>query len=243
VVIRLAPLPNRQGALVYDLRYDPMPLLKLSAQQLAERMVWQPRSAERIPFPVKALRFNRCPAVAPISVLDAASQERLRINVSAIDKHRRTLEQNPEFVQRVSKIYGTQALKPEQSSLMGDEHRVDGQLYDGFLDDSDKQQLAHVRTTSPGILSDIIGAFHDDRLNVLLPLYKARNYPESLTNEERRAWEAFCTVRLLDGGSKSRLAKYFSHLEALANIVQIPEQQYVLEELKLYGESIMPAEQ
>jgi len=39
------------------------------------------------------------------------------------------------------------------------------------------------------------------------------------------------------------LAKYFERLQALATSPGITQnQQYLLEELKLYGESIMPAE-
>lgn len=228
---------------MYDLRYDPTPFVSLPAKELAKRMAWQPRSVEREPFPVKALRYNRCPAIAPNSVLDTASRERLHLDMQAVEKHRRILEENPEFATRVSEAYAAQDTKPEQSSLMGSEHRVDGQLYDGFLSNEDKKQLGRVRSAAPQELSSLAGSFRDDRLNTLLPLYKARNYPEALTSDERAAWEKFCTARLLDGGPKSRLAKYFGRLEALAKTTLTPEQQYLVEELKLYGESIMPSEQ
>ena len=242
IVQRLVNLPNRQGALVYDLRHDPTPLLTLPVKELVKRMAWQPRSAEREIFPVKALRYNRCPAVAPVNVLDPDSQARLQLDMDKIEQHRRVLEAAPDFAQHVMEAYESSGPKPQQSSLVADEHRVDGQLYDGFIDNGDKKLLAKVRKTKPDELSALAAEFHDNRLKTLLPLYKARNYPESLTSEERANWETFCTQRLVDGGPKSRLAKYFERLQALAATNVTQDQQYLLQELQLYGESIMPAE-
>lgn len=243
VVIRIAPLSNRQGALVYDLRHDPAPLVGLSVKELTKRMAWQPRKSEHVPFPVKALRYNRCPAIAPVSVLDAASQERLHLDMTQVEKHRRILQDNPDFAAHVNEAYAAQNVKAGQSALMGNEHLVDGQLYDGFLNEGDKGEIKHVRQAAPDELSSFAGKFGDGRLNALLPLYKARNYPENLTSDERAIWETFCATRLLDGGQKSRLAKYFERLQVLMSGSPTPKQQYLLEELKLYGESIMPSEQ
>jgi hypothetical protein len=46
----------------------------------------------------------------------------------------------------------------------------------------------------------------------------------------------------MDGGTSSRLAKYFARIEELSKGKLTGEQQYLLEELRLYGESIMPSE-
>ncbi len=68
VVSVLAPHPNRKDAvLVYDLRHDPAPFLKLSTSQLVEAWRWQ-ANPEALRLPVKTLQFNRCPAVAPLTV-------------------------------------------------------------------------------------------------------------------------------------------------------------------------------
>ena len=51
----------------------------------------------------------------------------------------------------------------------------------------------------------------------------------------------FVRKRLLDGGTSSRLAKYFARLAELAKDDKLTaDQRYLLEELQLYGESIMP---
>jgi len=55
-------------------------------------------------------------------------------------------------------------------------------------------------------------------------------------------WDAFCAQKLFSGGTSSRLARYFQRLEQCAALPQYKNKQFLIEELKLYGESIMPAE-
>jgi exodeoxyribonuclease-1 len=54
----------------------------------------------------------------------------------------------------------------------------------------------------------------------LLPLYKARNFPKSLNEEEQEQWEEFRKLRLLGGGDKSLASKFFHRISELgaANI-------------------------
>ena len=49
------------------------------------------------------------------------------------------------------------------------------------------------------------------------------------------------TEKLFAGDKDSRLAKYFARLQELAKGEVTSEQEYLLEELQLYGESLMPA--
>jgi len=132
-----------------------------------------------------------------------------------------------------------------QLEFASSEQAVDGQLYDGFFDNQDRQAMRVVRAAEPNELGENLHLkFDDPRLVALLPLYKARNFPQALTADERREWDAFRRHRLLDGGNRSRLAKYFMRLqEVLEKGDLTAHQEYLIEELKLYGESIMPAEE
>ena len=76
-----------------------------------------------------------------------------------------------------------------------------------------------------------------------MPLYKARNYPKSLSDDERRAWDEYCQLKLFSGGSESRIAKYFARLVELNAEKLTDEKRYIVEELKLYGEAIVPADE
>ncbi|HEX7368579.1 MAG TPA: hypothetical protein VF261_02890, partial [Candidatus Saccharimonadales bacterium] len=119
------------------------------------------------------------------------------------------------------------------------ESDVDDQVYDGLLDDHDRNLLRAVRAAEPGELADFTGGFHDSRMGQLLPRYKARNYPETLTDEERATWEAFRSRKLMDGGL---LKRYFDQLAECAGNPVYADKQFLLEELQLYGQGLMPAD-
>ncbi len=240
VAVFLADLPNNGGAIVYDLREDPEELAAMDVQEMAKRLSWQPRERDQKPLPIKSLKYNRCPAVAPLKVLDAASQKRIQIDLSAVEAHHQKLSKLPDLIPKLLAAF--QGLESErgQTSLVANEYTVDGQLYSGFFGNDDRAKMRMIRSADPASLGST-QQFGDTRLHVLLPLYKARNFPDILTDEEREAWNKFCSFRLFDGGSKSQLARYFERLETLANAAGLTQnQRYALEELRLYGESLMP---
>lgn len=240
VVVALANHPKKQGALVYDLRYDPDEFAGLSIPDLVEAWRWKKPDEPGVRLPVKTLQFNRCPAVAPLGTLDDGSQKRLSIDLRVITQHHQKLAALPDFADKL-----LQALvimdKKQQAELLRNEQTVDAKLYDGFFEAGDKQMMRAVRAAAPDALSPKQFAFRDGRLSALLPLYKARNFAKSLDADERSAWDAFCQHRLLDGGQRSRLAKFVARLQAVVATSGLTKnQEYILEELKLYAESIMP---
>ncbi len=241
VVVAVAKHPKRQGVLVYDLRHDPTPFAAMSVAELVEAWRWKKHDDPSPRLPVKTLQYNRCPAVAPMGVLDDASIERLKISKDTIQENLSKLKQ-VDLVPRLLEAL-EQLDKQQQTAFLQDELEVDARLYDAFIGDQDKNGCRVVRAASNNELSSLDLKFKDDRLNALLPLYKARNFPKSLTDEERLAWEQFRTRKLLGGKQNSRLAKFFNRLAELAEKTDISERdQYILEELQLYGQSILPAD-
>lgn len=240
IAMQVCPHHKRAGAVyVYDLRFDPADWLGKTAEELAAAWKWKKDSTEPR-LPVKLLQFNRCPAIAPLGVLDDASRERLHINMPEIKAHQALLQKDEQFAERL--CAAADILDGErQSSLFTDESDVDGRVYDGFFATEDKTAMSVVRAAEPAELGTLNLRFRDDRLTAMLPLYKARNYPKLLTSEERETWEKFRVNRLLAGGAHSRMAKYMTRLQqAAADPNLTGHQQYLLEELKLYAESIMP---
>ena len=130
----------------------------------------------------------------------------------------------------------------QQERLLPDEQDVDNQLYDGFFDGQDKNIMQEVRMAKPSELNNFKGRLKDKRLQALLPLYKARNFQGSLTPEENAVWENYRSRRLTASGQDSRLARYFQRIEELSQQKLPTNQQHLLEDLKIYGESIMPSE-
>lgn len=242
--VLLATHPGQDAALVYDLRHDPTPFMAMSVDELVEAWKWKKDStAPRLP--VKTLKYNRCPAVAPLGVIKADdNQERLQLSLKTVEANWRTLQAGQDaFVAKVQQALARldAARQQSQGELLEDDLSVDGRLYDDFFDRHDKLLLQVVRAADPAELAADGFDFHDGRLASLLPLYKARNYPQTLSEEERAAWDGFCQRRLFAGGSQSRTAKYFARLQALS-ATATDKQRYLLEELQLYGESILPAE-
>lgn len=235
----LAPHPKRQAALVFDLRFDPADFENLTPAELVE--LWRFKPGEGVRLPVKTLQFNRCPAIAPLATLDDASEKRLKLAKEQVITRYSQLRQSKlaDNVLAALELLDAEQEKQQKAKIA----EVDAQLYDNFIDNSDKKTIDVVRGADPAELSDAYVTFKDSRLSRLLPLYKARNFPALLSDDERTKWESFKQERLLGGGQNSRLARFFTRLGELAAQPGLTsDQQYLLEELQLYGQSIMPAQ-
>ncbi len=239
VAVRLAANPNAQGSLVYDLRHDPSVFLALSPEELADRWRWTRDEKAPPRLPIKTIQYNRCPAVAPLAVLDAPSQERIGIDPQKIAKHREILRENPHFVDDV--LEALQLLETGRQARFAGEKDPEGQLYDSFIGDEDANLMSVLRAAGPSEIDTIARDFRDERLHKLVLPYKAHNFKQYLTESDRTAWDEYCYERLMAGGAKSRLARYMHRLSELAaSSGGRADKQYLLEELQLYAESIMP---
>ncbi len=243
VAITLTNHPTQKGAVfVYDLRVDPAKWAKKTPKELAEYLAKFKYEENEERLPVKQLQFNRCPAVAPLTVLDEASQKRLKLDLKMVDKNLKSLLSFSDLgknLQEAIKLNEQQ----KQSALIIDIEDVDSQLYDGFFNDDDKDKMQVVRQANQDTLADLHLAFNDGRLEKLLLLYKARQFPKSLSADEQKQWQDYCQHKLLAGGDQSQFAMYINKLNELSVKEDLSDQQrYLLEELKFYAESIMPYE-
>lgn len=240
VVAMFANNPKKQGALVYDLRHDPTEFLDLSPAELVKR--WQYTREEQAPkrLPIKTLQYNRCPAVAPLGVLqEADAMARLQIDLATCQANLKKIAAATEFKQNV--LAALELMDKQQQTEWNTKiQTADEQLYDGFFDNHDGNLLPVIRAAQPDELSQLKSDLHDPRLQALLPLYKARNYPADLSQSERAEWDAFCQERLQSGGERSRLAAFAKRLSELGESTKLTtNQRYLLQELQLYAESIV----
>lgn len=187
VVGKLADHPRRQGVLVFDLRFDPEDYVNLSVEELVT--MWRPTDPDQPRLPIKDILFNRCPAIAPLGVLDEDSQKRIKLS-------KKELESNYLKLKKVRVSFSKKVLlaldeldKRQEEKYSHQETGVDSRLYDGFFGDNDKRLMGTVRSTKPTELSAETVKFSDKRLSQLLPLYKARNYLKLLSSEEVVEWE------------------------------------------------------
>ena len=238
VVVMVTEKPDGSGTLVYDLRMDPDEFKDLAPAELARR--WKAWGDDVPYFPVKELKYNRCPAVAPVEVLEKDDgYEKLQLHKEIIQNHLKKLQKTDDFGDKL--LQALEIMWPkQQAGLMADPQAVDRALYDGFVPDDDRAKMSAVRAAKPEELSDLNLNFKDERLKLLLSLYKARNYPKFLSDSEQKEWDGFRRQKLINGGLAGN---FFKRLEELAKTPGLDGQkQYLLEELNLYAQSITPAD-
>ena len=212
----IAPLAqhpqNTNEVIVYDLATEPTELLSLDAEAIADRMFTPradlPEGIERIPL--RTVRLNRSPALAPMSVLRGVDTTRIGLDVEQCLRHAARVRAIPELANTVRQVYTLQTSGPETPD-------PELAIYSGFLPNADKPLLAQVRGTPPDQLAASAIRFRDPRYASLLFRYRARNWPHTLAPEESTQWREFARQRL-SGGSEATslpLDEYFQTLRVL----------------------------
>ena len=174
-------------------------------------------------FPtVKELCYNKCPAVAPIGVLNKNDGwAKISLTPEKVEENLKILLKHPEFAEQMRTKWENQPEFPpaEEPELA---------LYDGFLNDRDRIKVAAVRNADANRLADFHPDFDDARLPELLLHYKGRNFPESLSESENEKWQAYRRAKL-----QKQAEKFLKELEACQ-----AHDEFVAEELRLYFESL-----
>lgn len=231
VAFPLTSAPN-SNVIVYDLRHDPSQFVNLSQQELSRSLFasWEERRKDGYtPIPVKVLQYNRCPAVAPLGVLEQSDGwSKIQLTLADVEAHKKILLSHPEFAEAIRTVF------EERPEYARSKH-AEAQLYDGFIDGADKVRIEAVRNADAVKLADFQPQFADERLADLLLRYKARNYPLALSEDEVALWEAWRRERL-----ESQLPGFLASLQRLSKTAA-EDQRFLLEELQLWAEAIMPA--
>jgi exodeoxyribonuclease-1 len=235
VVLPLAWHPqNRNALIVCDLHQDHLPLLEQDAQILRQRLYTRHDQLAdgELPVPLKLLHINRCPVIAPLKVLRAEDQQRLKLDMAVFSERVQKLNEGQElWREKLSAIYASDDFvaseDPEQ------------QLYDGFIGDRDRRLCEQVRNAEPAQLASQSWPFDDPRLPELLFRYRARNFAETLNPEEQARWLGFCKARLTapEFGAPNTLQSFTQALVELS-LSATPVQLQVLREWQDYVEQL-----
>jgi exodeoxyribonuclease-1 len=211
VAYPIAPAKNG-NVLVFDLRVN---LEELLAQE-------EPKF-----FPtVKELKYNHCPAVAPLGVLGQGDGwKKIGLNEETVKKNLNILLKHPDFIER---------MRTENEERAEFPPAVDSEsaLYDGFLDPTDKTKCLAITRANANELADFHPDFNDPRLPDLLLHYKARNFANSLSEAEAKKWEDYRVARI-----KAAANNYIRDIQQLAADGKDP---FLLEELQLWYQSVLP---
>jgi exodeoxyribonuclease-1 len=219
------------NVICYDLNQDPSALLELDVEKIKQRLYTPrdqlPEGVERIAL--KSVRSNRCPMLAPISLLDEAATQRM-----AIDRER--CRENYDKL----KAAGFALVEKIQAVFSANDRELPGDpelsLYSGsFLSPADKALCTKVQRSKPDDLATLSLPFKDKRLTELLFRYRARNFPATLSTAEQQQWQAFVRAKLIDGqDGNTTIASIKQRIAALSPSALNDKQQDVLQSLLAY---------
>jgi exodeoxyribonuclease-1 len=226
---------NKNEVIVWDCAFDPSELFTLDAAAIQQRMFTRtddlPDGVTRLP--IKTIHINKSPVVIrDLRVLNAAAQQRCQLDL-ALNLHHAEIAAS-KFAQMDLSVIWQQVFQREFDA--GD---VDESLYSGFIGNNDRNLLNRLRKLNPEALAKERPRFADARLKELLFRYRARNFPDTLSEEEFETWQAHCAARL-HGGEAGALSldEFFKQLEQLAQ--SEGANLTVLQDLSDYAQMIAP---
>jgi len=190
IMMPLAMHPtNSNGIICVDLSADPQDLISLNDEQIRRRVFTAvdklAEGEDRISL--KVIHINKAPVVTTPKLIDKKAAARLDIDLERCEKHWQRL-MAVDISKKVSDVFAEQEfpVKPE----------AEQQLYAGFLPNQDRGLLDDIRRASASDFQQQQYYFADDRYNQLLFSYRARYFPESLSEIERQTWHESCRWRL-----------------------------------------------
>lgn len=235
VVLPLAWHPRNKNALIVcDLHLDPQGLLDLDAETLRQRLYTRREDLAEgeLPVPLKLIHINKCPVVAPLSVLRPEDQLRLGMDVALYQQRAlRLSDAQQDWQAKVLAIYAREDFSSSEDP--------EQQLYDGFIGDRDRRLCEQVRTVDPLQLAQEQWPFDDERLPELLFRYRARNFPDTLSLDEQERWRIFCQKRLSvpEWGAPNTLDSFAEAAAQLA-LTATSSQQAVLNDWQEYVQDL-----
>jgi len=225
----------KDRVIVFNLDQDPSILLELSADELKVLMFTKqselPKNVERLQ--IKDLIFNKSPMFVPnIYKIEPKVVEQLQIDMVTCLKHLDFIKDNQLAIEKVvQNLY-----KNDQGFEKSTD--ADQSLYDGFMDNADKRIAEQIQTLNIEQLKNFHPKFKDEKLSNLLIHFKARNYPESLTEDEAENW--FETVQgRVQMGENGYLSidEYLQRIHIMRE--QHPQKEALWRQLENYGESFL----
>ena len=232
---------NKNGFVVFDLRQDPRLLFDLSIDEIRQRLYTATKDLKPgLSRPaLKTIHVNKCPMVVPASMLKTMPEDRRKawaLDLDLMQSHLKFLRDNPELINKLVAVFDT-AHEPQATS------DPDLMIYSGgFFSSNDKSEMNKIRGANEHELAASEFSFQDARLAEMLFRYKARNYPNTLSEEEHGKWEQHCAERILNADSVYMNVQQFSNrlLELSQNTELTAHDQAVLQDLQYYAESIIP---
>ncbi len=237
MVMPIAEHPtNKNSVLVYDLGVSPELFLQLDEAQLAERLFTPQKTLgeDVARLPVKQVHINKCPMLAPMGTLSEAAKQGTQIDPDIGQQHREIILRNPQFRSRIRAAFSNREFDAITNP--------DLMLYSGgFISRNDRTQLEELLAMPSAELGDYNFPFEDKRLTEMVFRYRARNWPETLSEEEQQQWDEHREQALMaDNDDRSlNMDAYFDRIEALREQGGDESRMQLLQSLEDYGHHLL----
>ncbi|MGI4845871.1 MAG: exodeoxyribonuclease I [Janthinobacterium lividum] len=227
---------NKNEILVWDCRHDPSELFELDVETIRTRLFTRsadlPEGMTRLP--IKSVHLNKSPMlVGNLKTLQPAMAARWNIDVEQARAHAALAAGG----RNMSAIWAEVFKKPAPDGVVD----VDEDLYGGFVGNGDRRKLESLRQEKPAALAAMRPSFEDERLGELFFRYRARNFPDTLSEDESELWEAHRAARLFEGAAGARTVdQLFMEIDALSENAD-ERAEDILGALYDYAETIAPS--
>ncbi len=220
--------------IIFNLDVDPSVLLELSVEELQflifSKQADLPQGVERLD--IKELHPNKSPMFVPnVHKLDQRTCEHLQIDMEQTTQNLEfILKHQVEIHNKITSVFAknefTPASDPEQW------------LYNGFLSNADKAVAQNITSSTREQIAQMQPVFKDASLQQLFTHFKARNYPELLSEAEQEYWFEVVQSRIQEGANGFLSITEFE--ECLSELQQqYPEKAKLWQELIQYSEEII----
>ncbi|MFJ2988577.1 exodeoxyribonuclease I [Collimonas sp. NPDC087041] len=226
---------NKNEILAWDLAYDPSEIFSMDAETVRTRLFSKtdalPEGMTRLPL--KSLHMNKSPIVInKLQTLSSDMAARWGLDVELALRHAEIAARAPDL----SGLWRQVFQRADESGV-----DVDEDLYGGFVGNNDRRKLNELRALPPQKLAGAAISFDDQRLEELAFRYRARNFPDTLSEEETQRWEEHRAARLFDGEGNARTVDML--FEEIDNLSETADErgEEILGALYDYAEMIAPA--
>ena len=226
---------NKNEVIVWDCTYDPTELFTLDADTIRIRIFSRadalPEGVTRLP--VKSIHLNKSPMlVANLKTLSPAMAARWGIDLEQSKAHAAIAAAGRNLDAEWAQVFHRPPGEPLD---------VDEDLYNGFISRDDRRVLDTLRKESPARLAVASPSFGDARLAELVFRYRARNYPETLSETEMEHWEQHRAAKFYEGtGGARTIDQFFGEIDHLQQDADERAEQ-ILADLYEYAEMVAPA--
>ena len=229
--------PDR--AIVFNLEQDPEIILELDSNELKTLVFTKktdlPKGVDKLEL--NELIFNKSPMfvcspkpdnfkLSPLLI------EKLQVDMDKCLKNLSYIQNNQKQIEEIVHLIYKKDPEREMSN------DIDQSLYDNFVSNKDRKICNHIQSLSSNEIGLLNPDFEDRRLLKLFLNFKARNYPELLSENEQEEWFEIVQSRVQNG--ENGFLSFESFENSLDNLkTSKPEKNKLWQDLEVYAQTFL----